>query len=112
MSDKVDAYDELHPASFSRLERLEVQPSEDGAGESVDLRLEVSREDGVRLVLRFSGVTELKINDLRSIRPDFLQIADMRAERGWEASSRFAVSDCCQGPVSFYCADFSAELIE
>ena len=86
-------------------------PSNDGGGESVDVRLEVSRDDGARLVLRFAGVTELRIDDLRSSRPDFLQITDVRAARGFEASSRYSVADCCQGPVSFYCADFSAELI-
>ena len=112
MSSKIDAYLELDPASFTRLVRLEVVPSAVGPGEAIDLVLEVGRDDGARLVLRFVGITELKVDDLRSSRPDFLEISDMRVERGWESMARFAVSDCCQGPLSFYCTDFSADMVE
>ena len=110
MSSKIDAYLRLQPASFTRLVRLEVVPSAEG--EAVDLAIEVGREDGARLALRFAGVTDLKVDDLRSTRPDFLEISDMGVERGWESMARFAVSDCCQGPLSFYCADFSADVAE
>ena len=107
---KIDAYQALSPGSFQRLVRVEITPGEERQGESLDLTIEAERDDGARLVLTFHTVTELRIDDLRSTRPDSLEITDLRQERGWESVTRYGVADCCQGPISFYCADFSAEM--
>jgi hypothetical protein len=110
MSSKIDDYYALQPATFTRLERLSIVPSQGLIADAVDLDMEVGRDDGVTLVLSFTGVTSFKVDDLRASRPDCFEIIDMRAERGWERDMRYAVSDCCQGPITFHCADFEASV--
>ena len=110
MSSKVDDYCALRPETFTRLLRASIVPSDGGIGDSLDFDLEVGREDGATLLMHFAGVTGFMVDDLRSSRPDMLEITDMRAEHGWERDMRYQVRDCCQGPISFNCADFDAQV--
>jgi hypothetical protein len=110
---QIEHYWLLRPTQFSRLGRIElVQRFGDDMGQ--DLALELRSGDPTttrRLVMTFSSIGELLFSPGSwSVIPVYLEITSIR-DRHWE-NANYRVSDSEHIDFSFYCQEFTAELID
>jgi hypothetical protein len=106
--DKIAAFHALNPTEFPILVLLEIQQIvERGLPRGLNLSLELARESNAQshLLLRFEGVTDLRIDwpDWSLVRLDVIEVTDISG-RGIE-DARFRVSEG-SGLFAFSCAEF------
>jgi hypothetical protein len=112
---KIEHYQSLKSTKFPLLARIDIHQiwSDNEIPPDLQVELEMrSRQVGSHeaLILQFLGVRELRFSQpsLSLLQITLLEISSIK-DRGWE-TLRYKVKDEEDGNLSFFCADFHADI--